>query len=177
MKRYSNTGKTKENGVVYTPKEMADYVATEMLKYRRTEFKDRINILDPAVGRGELLIAMINAVADQELPIHAVGYETDEDVAKNTEALLKELYPSAEIEIRIGDFLEAVEQGTAEKYDLVIANPPYIRTQIMGSEKAQMIAEKMQLTGRVDIYYAFLLYTKHVLKKMECLGILPLISS
>ena len=88
MKRYSNTGKTKENGVVYTPKEMADYVATEMLKYRRTEFEDRISILDPAVGRGELLIAMINAVADQELPIHAVGYETDEDVAKNTEALM-----------------------------------------------------------------------------------------
>lgn len=165
MKRYSNTGKTKENGVVYTPKEMADYVATEMLKYRRTEFEDEISILDPAVGRGELLIAMINAVADQELPIHAVGYETDEDVGKNTEALLKELYPNAEIEIRIGDFLEAVEQGTAEKFDLVIANPPYIRTQIMGSEKAQMIAEKMQLTGRVDIYYAFLLYTKHVLKK------------
>ena len=165
MKRYSNTGKTKENGVVYTPKEMADYVATEMLKYRRTEFEDRISILDPAVGRGELLIAMINAVADQELPIHAVGYETDEDVAKNTEALLKELYPSAEIEIKIGDFLEAVEHGTVEKYDLVIANPPYIRTQIMGSERAQMIAEKMQLTGRVDIYYAFLLYTKHVLKE------------
>lgn len=165
MKRYSNTGKTKENGVVYTPKEMADYVATEMLKYRRTEFEDRISILDPAVGRGELLIAMINAVADQELPIHAVGYETDEDVAKNTEALMKELYPSAEIEIRIGDFLEAVEHGTVEKYDLVIANPPYIRTQIMGSERAQMIAEKMQLTGRVDIYYAFLLYTKHVLKE------------
>jgi modification methylase bseCI len=35
----------------------------------------------------------------------------------------------------------------------------------MGSERAQMIAEKMQLTGRVDIYYAFLLYTKHVLKE------------
>ena len=75
------------------------------------------------------------------------------------------MYPSAEIEIRIGDFLEAVEHGTVEKYDLVIANPPYIRTQIMGSERAQMIAEKMQLTGRVDIYYAFLLYTKHVLKE------------
>lgn len=165
MKRYSNAGKMKENGVVYTPKEMADYVATEMLKYRRTEFKGEISILDPAVGSGELLIAMINAVKNQKLPIHAVGYEIDEDVAQNTEALLKELYPSAEIEIRIGDFLEAVEQGNAEKYDLIIANPPYIRTQIMGSEKAKIIAKKMQLTGRVDIYYAFLLYTKHALKE------------
>ena len=165
MKRYSNTGKTKENGVVYTPKEMADYVATEMLKYKRNGFGDEISILDPAVGGGELLIAMINAVADQGLPVHAVGYETDGEVAANTEALLKELYPSAQIEIRTGDFLEAVEQSTAGKYDLVIANPPYIRTQIMGSDKSQMISEKMQLTGRVDIYYAFLLYTKHVLKE------------
>ena len=35
----------------------------------------------------------------------------------------------------------------------------------MGSEKAKIIAKKMQLTGRVDIYYAFLLYTKHALKE------------
>lgn len=165
MKRYSNTGKTKENGAIYTPKEMADYVAIEMLKYKKNGFEDKISILDPAVGRGELLIAMINAVADKGLPVYAVGYETDKEVAQNTEILLKKLYPNAEIEIRNEDFIEAVEQGTAGIYDLVIANPPYIRTQIMGSEKSQMIAEKTQLTGRVDIYYVFLLYTKHVLKE------------
>lgn len=35
----------------------------------------------------------------------------------------------------------------------------------MGREKAQEIAERLNLAGRVDIYYAFLVYTKNVLKK------------
>lgn len=162
--RYSNTGKNKENGVVYTPTEMADYVAFEMLKYKRNDFEGCIEILDPAVGAGELLISIINKVKDKGLPIHAVGYETDEMVALKTQEYLQNQYPEVTIEIRTGDFLEAVEGGTAGKYDLVIANPPYIRTQIMGSERAQEIAEKLKLAGRVDIYYAFLLYTKNVLK-------------
>jgi len=163
--RYSNTGKSKENGVVYTPTEMADYVAFEMLKYKRNGFEGRIEILDPAVGEGELLISMINAVKENGLPIKAVGYETDEVVATKTQDLLQGMYPEASIEIRTGDFLEAVENKSVGKYDLVIANPPYVRTQIMGSEKAQEIAEKLKLAGRVDIYYAFLLYTKNVLKE------------
>lgn len=163
--RYSNTGKSKENGVVYTPTEMADYVAFEMLKYKRNGFEGRIEILDPAVGEGELLISMINAVKENGLPIKAVGYETDEVVATKTQDLLQGMYPEASIEIRTGDFLETVENKSVGKYDLVIANPPYVRTQIMGSEKAQEIAEKLKLAGRVDIYYAFLLYTKNVLKE------------
>ena len=163
--RYSNTRKNKENGVVYTPTEMADYVAFEMLKYKRNGFEGRIEILDPAVGEGELLISMINAVKENGIPIKAVGYEIDEVVATKTQDLLQGMYPEASIEIRTGDFLEAVENKSVGKYDLVIANPPYVRTQIMGSEKAQEIAEKLKLAGRVDIYYAFLLYTKNVLKE------------
>ena len=34
----------------------------------------------------------------------------------------------------------------------------------MGTDKSQTIAEKLKLTGRIDIYYAFLIYTKTVLK-------------
>lgn len=163
--RYSNTGKNKKNGVVYTPTEVADYVATEVLKYKKNEFTNCIEILDPAVGEGELLVSMINAVTAMGLPIKAVGYETDKKVAERTQEKLQKKFPTVSIEIRSKDFLEAVESDSTGKYDLVIANPPYIRTQIMGAEKAQRIAEKLSLAGRVDIYYAFLLYTKHILKQ------------
>lgn len=97
--------------------------------------------------------------------MRAVGYETDGVVAKQTQERLTSMFPNVEIEIRVTDFLEAIESGNVGKYDFVIANPPYIRTQIMGSNRAQEIAEKMSLFGRVDIYYAFLLYTKQVLKQ------------
>lgn len=168
--RYSNESKSKANGVVYTPKEMADYLARKMLKYAPQHQSDTITILDPAVGEGELLIAMINAVMSTEKSISVVGYETDRTVGKQTETKLKKLFPYISIDIRIGDFLSAVEDNKAGKYDYVIANPPYIRTQIMGSEKAQGIAEKLGLTGRVDIYYAFLVCTKDVLNKNGIAG-------
>jgi len=40
-------------------------------------------------------------------------------------------------------------------FDLVIANPPYVRTQVLGAEKSKRLAQDFQLTGRVDLYHAF----------------------
>lgn len=163
--RYKNESKWKENGVVYTPTEMADYVATEMLKYKPVEScANEILILDPAVGEGELLISMLNAIKTTAKTITAVGYETDEEVAKKTQISVSKLFPKVKVDIRYVDFLSAAENREIEKFDYVIANPPYVRTQIMGSDKAHEIAEKYSLTGRVDIYYAFLVVTKEVLK-------------
>ena len=168
--RYSNESKSKANGVVYTPSEMADYVAQLMLRYADKKSHKEISILDPAVGEGELLVAMINAVKSDCCRIKVVGYETDQLVGEDTQAKLRQMFPAIDIEIRIGDFLSAVEDGSAGRYDYVIANPPYIRTQIMGSDKAQGIAERLSLTGRVDIYYAFLVCTKDVLKNHSIAG-------
>lgn len=169
--RYSNTGKLKENGVVYTPSQMADYLASEILMYGKEAFENRIDILDPAVGGGELLISMIQAIKQKtDCSIMAVGYETDEDVCQETYERIKKLFPDVIVDIRNEDFLEAVENCTAGIFDFVIANPPYVRTQIMGSDKAQIIAEKLSLTGKIDIYYAFLVYTKNVLKDKGVAG-------
>lgn len=169
--RYSNTGKSKENGVVYTPSQMADYLASEILMYGKESFENRIDILDPAVGGGELLISMIQAIKQKtDCVIRAVGYETDENVCQETYMRINKLFPDVIVDIRNEDFLEAVENCTVGIYDFVIANPPYVRTQIMGSGKAQIIAEKLSLTGRIDIYYAFLVYTKNVLKDKGVAG-------
>ena len=170
--RYSNTGKNKETGVVYTPTEMADYVAKEMLKYRNFEFSSEVCILDPAVGEGKLLDALINAIKEEnvDVKIKAVGYETDEIIGKETQIRLLNKFPDVKTKIHIADFIEAIENNDVDKYDLVIANPPYIRTQILGSRMSQKIAKKLDLDGRIDIYYAFLLYTKSVLKSNGVAG-------
>ena len=168
--RYKNEAKKKRTGAVYTPVEMADYVSRQMLKYSGNSHREAAYILDPAVGEGELLISIIRAVLPFCEQLYVVGYETDEDVGKATESILKEMFPEISVEIRIEDFLAAVDNGNVEKFDYVIANPPYIRTQIMGSEKAQRIAEKLSLTGRVDIYYAFLVCTRYVLKENGIAG-------
>ena len=170
--RYKNIEKNKRNGVVYTPKDMANYVSELMLNYKVSITKnDTIEILDPAVGEGELLVSMVNSLKNKVIKkIKIVGYETDKEVANRTQRILGILFPDIEIDIRVGDFLLEVEQGNIEKFDYVIANPPYIRTQILGSDRAQVIAEKLKLNGRIDIYYAFLLYTKLVLKDTGVAG-------
>jgi methylase of polypeptide subunit release factors len=81
-----------------------------------------------------------------------------------------------------GDFLEVVEinrsqlalnffgsktTGVNESADIVIANPPYVRTQILGTEQAQLLAQKFNLKGRVDLYYPFLIAMTASLKKEE----------
>lgn len=169
--RYRNTTKEKENGVVYTPTEMADYVAAEIIKCATNIPQDEIRILDPAIGQGELIVAMIKAVrAKTDARIIVVGYETDFNVCDATYTKLSGAYPDIPFEIRNEDFLTAVSNKTVGIYDFVIANPPYIRTQILGSDKAQEIAETLSLDGRIDIYYAFLVYTKEVLSDCGVAG-------
>ena len=168
--RYNNIGKNKENGIVYTPNEIAAYVAKEMLKYKPLPTNSKISILDPAVGTGELLIAFLNIIKSTANEIKVVGYETDNFIGNLAQKKLKTMFPNVEVEIRKTDFLNEIENKTTGKYDYIIANPPYIRTQVMGSYRAQNIAQKFSLSGKIDIYYAFLLYAKKVLKSSGIAG-------
>lgn len=162
--RYANSGTIKENGIIYTPSEMANYLAVEILDNCKNKNKEEVSILDPAAGHGELLVSMVTAVKKIfASKIRVVGYETDSASCRSTHDRITELFPDVSVEIRNEDFLQAVEDKTAGTYDFVIANPPYIRTQILGSKRAQEISDRLSLSGRIDIYYAFLVYTKEVL--------------
>jgi type I restriction-modification system DNA methylase subunit len=56
--------------------------------------------------------------------------------------------------------------------DIIIANPPYVRTQILGTKKAQELAKRFNLTGRVDLYYPFLIAMTNVLKEGGLIGVI-----
>ena len=163
--RYKNTGKVKENGVVYTPIEIANYISEELIRINCPNNKKTISILDPAVGEGELLISIINTISENtSAKIEIVGYETDTEVCKRTQNRLQMLFPEINITVHNKDFLNAVFDNHTVLFDYIIANPPYIRTQILGSEKAQQLSKKSGLSGRIDAYYAFLLCVEMVLK-------------
>ncbi len=164
--RYKNESKEKSNGIIYTPIEMADFLALEMIKYSQFDLKNakEVNILDPAIGEGELILSMVSKILaiNSEILINIDGYETDATVATKTEHFIRQQFPSANVSIIAQDFLEAID-NIDKKYNYIIANPPYIRTQILGADKTQEISNKMNLSGRIDIYYAFLLYMKKIL--------------
>jgi adenine-specific DNA-methyltransferase len=93
-------------------------------------------------------------------------------------ARIKQHFPKVGLHLAHGNFLDFVldqmqphdigglfeKVDVAPSYDLIIANPPYVRTQIMGAEQAQLLASQFGLAGRVDLYYAFIVGMAHVLK-------------
>lgn len=112
---------------------------------------------------------MGHTLLNSNISFDIAGFDTNDiylDIAKNRlkSSFSKEMYFFCE------DFLQAIDipnnNNTIDLfqrescpfnncYDIVIANPPYVRTQILGSEQAQILAQKFQLKGRVDLYYPF----------------------
>ncbi len=168
--RYTDATIQKKNGVVYTPAPMAAYLAREILN-AWTPQGDEMRILDPAAGAAVLLAADLSLARERcNCRVTAAGFETDATGAEETQQRLRKLFPWAHICIRNEDFLEAVNGDSAGLYDIIIANPPYVRTQILGSSRAQAMADKHSCKGRMDLYYAFLLCAKDVLSPAGVAG-------
>ena len=162
--RYRNETIEKSNGIVYTPSELARFVANQLVENYSGTKKEFI-ILDPAIGDGELIIALLNTLKHRFANpfITIVGYETDASIISQTKQRILECYENIHISIENRDFLDFMDEGSAQKFDFIIANPPYIRTQILGAAKSRAIASRAGLDGRVDIYYAFLVFTEQIL--------------
>jgi hypothetical protein len=185
--RYAIVPEEKLGGVTYTPNSLADFVASKLVEIF-TEFPDGhpLRVLDPAMGDGELLVSLLQQLVDRPgLDITVCGFETDEKALNLATRRLKQCFPSTEIDFKSESFLDFVlEHFGADgnrslfsppmpaTYDLIIANPPYVRTQIMGSTQAQLLAKQFGLSGRVDLYYAFILGMAQVLKPKGIAGII-----
>ena len=169
QRRYQNVADEKSAGATYTPGRLAAFVAnavacgtSESLRSKRI-----LRILDPSVGDGELLLQLVERLDQTRQTIEVHGFDTNAEAVADTERRIRERFPDVVLDIRCADFLDfaAENQGNSRDlfapavprcYDLIIANPPYVRTQILGSDQAQKLAKRFGLTGRVDLYHAFL---------------------
>jgi adenine-specific DNA-methyltransferase len=172
--RYSDVSQQKSDGATYTPLPLASFVADQILKVAKLPTTGKIRILDPAVGNGVLLNALIKSMSpDDQKRVQAVGYDTNLEASRIAHQRLRQDFPDLDVRIKQEDFLEHIlnlQREDAllfgddnEKFHLVIANPPYVRTQIMGARQAQQLSHSFGLSGRIDLYYAFLLGISQVL--------------
>ena len=186
-RRYRIVTEEKAEGATYTPKTLADFVAQQIVETAGRLPTDRpIRVLDPAIGHGELLISLLEHLSDQmELKVEVHGFETDPEALDTATDRLRRKFPGVATQFKQENFLDFIVQhfgtsgdrslfsgDTPEAYDLIIANPPYVRTQIMGAERAKLLAARFGLTGRVDLYYAFILGMSQVLKPHGIAGII-----
>jgi len=177
--RYRFVTQEKSGGATYTPVLLADFVAEQIADAARFAPGSRISILDPAIGDGALLISLLNKLRMRDIgKITVHGFETDAAALKRARQNLRAAFPDLELRFKLGNFLEyavAQAQKPARRqqfFDLVIANPPYVRTQIMGSKQAQRLGSTFGLTGRVDLYHAFLIGIAKVLRPDGTAGII-----
>lgn len=151
----------KSSGSHYTPPELARFVAAAILEH----FEPRdglIRAIDPAVGDGELLAALLGSLSGN---VEVFGFDTDVSAIASARRRLEGGFPGASCQLECADFLDVSLDGGSgdlfsrrapQQYDVVIANPPYVRTQVLGASRAQALARRCGLSGRVDLYFAFI---------------------
>lgn len=168
----------KENGVHFTPKKLGDFLSDKILNYSHLN-GNAINILDPSCGEGQLLLSISEKLKGYTVKLK--GFDTDNSYVKKAEHNL--FKTDFAFDIKNNDFLEYAPINTernlfsqleneTELFDIIIANPPYVRTQVLGAEKSKALAKKYDLKGRVDLYYPFLIGMTNVLKENGIIGVL-----
>ncbi|MEX1095649.1 MAG: N-6 DNA methylase [Planctomycetales bacterium] len=184
-RRYDRVSAVKAGGATYTPKELADFVAARIVESAKLPARGGIvRILDPAVGQGELLVSLLQRLPAQcRVEVH--GFDTDERALEQCGNRLRQGFPDVQLRLTSGNFLDSIldeqalavpgglfPEDAANGYDLIIANPPYVRTQILGAAQARGIAERFGLTGRVDLSHAFIVGMSAVLRPGGTAGII-----
>ncbi len=174
--RESTQATRKATGAHYTPPRFAEFVADAIVEC--CELGEGVaNIVDPAVGDGELLAAVLRKWPGRA---NAFGFDTDEFAITSAESRLRDEFPDVRFQFNCADFLDiSLPVGAGDlfcsqppQFDFVIANPPYVRTQVLGASRAQALARQFGLTGRVDLYFAFIEGIGEVLRPGGVAGII-----
>jgi len=182
--RYKNVTDQKADGATYTPNQLAKFVASQIVSQLASVLPvTPLRVLDPAIGEGALLVSLLNQLRSRGIEdLDVYGFETDEAALRTATDHLGCLFPCARLHFSKESFLDFVDRvanrdslfgfDPSVEYDLVIANPPYVRTQVLGAGVAQSLARQYGLTGRVDLYYAFMLAMLSVLSEDGTAGII-----
>jgi adenine-specific DNA-methyltransferase len=174
----------KNTGATFTPRELSVFLAERIGYYVNSKHS---RVLDPACGEAELLVAMGEVLSERGFDFSLTGYDSNKQYLNFAESRLP-TFSNKKIDLILGDFLMSVDVTNANNspslfddittsevnnsFDVVIANPPYVRTQILGTEQAQNLARKFNLKGRVDLYYPFLISMTESLIEGGILGVI-----
>ncbi|HPB73742.1 MAG TPA: N-6 DNA methylase [Chromatiaceae bacterium] len=184
VRRFEVVAKEKAGGATYTPCLLADFVAKRITEAAGDLLeRQTLRILDPAVGDGALLLSLMHSLmAYPNITIEAYGFDTNLNAIKLAESRIRQEFPGIFLHLQQKSFIDHIVEksdifycgttGFLEVFDLIIANPPYVRTQIIGASEAQRLAKQFGLSGRVDLYSAFVLGMAQVLKPGGIAGII-----
>lgn len=173
-----NIASRKEKGQIFTPKEVAAYMA-DFFEFPFCKF----SLLDPGAGTGILLSAVCQRIIEKDdAPTHVRidAYENDLGVLPYLHATMKACSDSFlergitfEYNVFGEDFIlanysYACPKGALSKnkethlYDAVISNPPYYKLN-KGSQHAHLM--EPFISGQPNIYSLFMVLSSHMVRE------------
>ena len=148
-------------GQFSTPGVLANEIVSETLSCF-TQGNDQLRVLEPSMGTGAFVSAVLKFFSTRIKVIR--GYELDKDFFDAA----VELWKGWNVDPRLSDFT----QTTPEKvFDLVVANPPYVRHHALGAEAKKrlqrMVKERtgIEISGLAGLYCHFLLLSQSWMAK------------
>lgn len=164
-----------ENGIVFTPKYIADYINRNAIEGLNKNVEE-IKIIDPGCGCGIFLVSAIDSIKKHSnktvariITDNIYGLEIDPDNARRCEIILNlytlmagESNEGLKVNIRCADSLKTdwrAEYGV-DSFQCIVGNPPYVNTHDMTKETAKFLKQtfKTTKTGVYNIFYAFIEY-------------------
>lgn len=179
----------RENGVVFTPNYIVEYIIDHTLNGHATSDS---RIIDPACGSGSFLVLSAEHLSHSlKKPIELVvsenifGIDVSEDNVRRTKELLYLLILShcgdvsgIRFNIICADSLKTNWPNAfhTNSFDFILGNPPYVNTHDMAKETATYLKKHYATTqkGTYNIYYAFIEHSMEYLSSDGMLGfVLP----
>lgn len=127
------------------------------------------------------MLAASEAARARNIPVATLtGYDTDSEAIRKA---LRRLGNRPNVNLHCADFLEMVADNRRTRlfednevnqlgFDLVISNPPYVRTQTLGTHVTRALGSRFGLTGRIDLYQAFTVAMIDALRPLGAMGLL-----
>lgn len=162
-----------EDGIVFTPKYISDYIADNVLKGIDT-YQKSIRIIDPGCGCGVFLVSAaeflhlnLNVDIDTVIKNNIFGIDINADNVRRCTLVLKMLsakyggnYNNLSTNILCRDSLRTnwSKAFDVENFQFVIGNPPYANAHKMNKKTVSFLRDTFFSTqkGTFNIFYAFI---------------------
>ena len=124
------------------PRPDTEIILEQVLKF--TKNKNYLNILDIGVGSGCILLSILKERKN--------FYGTGIDISRNSLDICKMNAKKLLLERRVKFFKSDVDKFAIGKYDLIVSNPPYIKTSYLKYLESDVIKfePKLALDGGLD---------------------------
>lgn len=179
-----NEKEKEENGIVFTPDFIANYIVENTIEY----FDDNTKIIDPSCGCGIFLISAIKYIKEKKhIPFKNIiknnlyGIDLQSNNIDKVKILISlyaitnnEDLEEYEFNLKCCDslFSDWKKVFNIESFDYIIGNPPYINNHDLKDEYIENLKRTFETTkeGVFNIFYAFIEKSAYTLSDTGKIG-------